>query len=438
MEVVKLKIQEGDSKSIEDKENPVPDAVLKPEIVEGKITAVELVPVEVIKLTEIEPGSTFEPSIVIAKSLNISKMEHSLDDQGMLHLTDTDMAHRDPDLFFVRLPIAAPELAPVKVKVSTTRKGGGTLDGADEITLTYNDEKGVFVSKSMLLVSDKVDDNYAENGVGTNDAPEDRTHWAEVGGTLALTNINVDGTDHSIDVKIPIEQKKTLTVHAVVFTDSGITGGEVKSILETQVRERFSQTGVRVEVGNITDVAPPSIPGRLANSEMAIYHSPLNSNGLSDEGFWMIEAGRGVLTATSSEIYVFFCKRVKQYQMGTPIDYYGYAWSSMKVGSYPSIYALRPDSANNVRTVNPAHYANNCFINVGRALGRPFTVSHEIGHLLTNAGHFDDYPPGNSATSAKKEQNLMRAGTSETNTITASKRFQQFQQEAIHGHPATK
>ena len=47
VEVVKLKIKKGDSTSVKDKENPVPDAVLKPEIVEGKVTGVELVPVEV-------------------------------------------------------------------------------------------------------------------------------------------------------------------------------------------------------------------------------------------------------------------------------------------------------------------------------------------------------------------------------------------------------
>jgi len=46
VEVVTLKIQEGDSMSVEDGENPVDDAVLKPEIKDGRITSESLLPVD--------------------------------------------------------------------------------------------------------------------------------------------------------------------------------------------------------------------------------------------------------------------------------------------------------------------------------------------------------------------------------------------------------
>jgi hypothetical protein len=72
-------------------------------------------------------------------------------------------------------------------------------------------------------------------------------------------------------------------------------------------------------------------------------------------------------------------------------------------------------------------YANNVFIN--QSLKSIFTLPHEIGHTLTNLNH---YGTNYSKSATDVPINLIRGGgTSEKNTISASKRLVKSQESAI-------
>lgn len=61
---------------------------------------------------------------------------------------------------------------------------------------------------------------------------------------------------------------------------------------------------------------------------------------------------------------------------------------------------------------------------------KPFTLAHEIGHVLTNDYHYGtDYHTESS--SFEVALNLMRSGTSSQNSLTASKRLTQEQEFII-------
>jgi len=55
-----------------------------------------------------------------------------------------------------------------------------------------------------------------------------------------------------------------------------------------------------------------------------------------------------------------------------------------------------------------------------------FTLPHEVGHALTNMGHYGtDYQ--NNSPIHVINQNLMRRGTSQGNSLTGSKRWKKIQ-----------
>jgi hypothetical protein len=67
---------------------------------------------------------------------------------------------------------------------------------------------------------------------------------------------------------------------------------------------------------------------------------------------------------------------------------------------------------------------------VGWVVKDPLTIPHEIGHLLTNwRGHYEDNFPNDGAE--RKVPNMMHDGTSETDTVEATKRLWLNQQDDI-------
>lgn len=174
-----------------------------------------------------------------------------------------------------------------------------------------------------------------------------------------------------------------------MFSDSGIDEAEVRELIEGTVRERFAQVGIRVDVGTIRNSAPPNIgrPGD-PSSVIGIYESPEHGEKLSDEGFWVVAQGRTIPERQTPEIFVFFCKEVHEHRDRVlEENIFGYAWPEYRMPNQS--YFLR-----NFIEVNMAEFRNNCFINVSTIRTRPFTLAHEIGHILTNGGHFNEFPPG--------------------------------------------
>jgi len=81
----------------------------------------------------------------------------------------------------------------------------------------------------------------------------------------------------------------------------------------------------------------------------------------------------------------------------------------------------RKGEAFSAANVSASRYMDSVVISADKRT--PFTIAHEIGHVLTNAGHYED-PPAYA--------NLMRAGgTSTADSETASKRLTPDQQTAI-------
>lgn len=106
-------------------------------------------------------------------------------------------------------------------------------------------------------------------------------------------------------------------------------------------------------------------------------------------------------------------------------------------------HSIAPDSYTN------APYQNNIFVSSSKVvtgadgtaqhvpLRKPFTLAHEIGHILTNKGHYvlptekgvnADYMVKPAVFSFLRDHNLMRFGTSDKWGFGESKRLHQVQE----------
>ena len=345
VEVVNLKVQEGDSKSIEDKENPVPDAVLKPEIVEGKITGVSLFPVEIV-----------DNDYKALEKMRFARMEESLTADGNLE------PMHDDDRFYVQ--VSGPEsLGEIKIKLGTVENPEEEKynDNPTEISLTYKD--GVWRTKALVLVSDSIDDSHD----GSDDDIDDQTHLGQAGGKVQISSINIEGKESIADLKVPIRKRDELSLNVIAFEGAGLTKAAVEKHIDQFVRERFAQTGLRI-THSVTEKPWNSSFG----SHATFYLRDQNSDNefLITSGAENLMNAHGTDTLTDVTVFVTGTLLVKN-EDGTPNSIGG-------VGLHKSI----------AWPYLKGKYRNNIFLNGGTPA--TWTLSHEVGHLYTDKVHYGE------------------------------------------------
>ncbi len=351
------------------------------------------------------------------KELRVTDMEKSLTEQGDFILDSGVKAGVDGDLdrFYIRIPGLFGNHS-ASLQLSTVDNADSSYnDDATEITLYSQGEAG-YESKSQALVSGAVDAEIAtlENVVPGTPEPvskHKRTHNIQLGGNVRLANLLIDGASAALDSKIPVPIKETVKLNFVVVSDSNAP--DITSELKI-TNEIFASTGIRIEAAAATVQKPPlktaqddDDPESILDEQDPITYQRYVSNYGS--------------TIEHKDIHVFYVKSCSGRQGFSTPEF---------------LFASEANSPN----PNLDH-ANNLFI---ANLHSPFTLAHELFHVLSNANHYGDAnTAGNTHNYSENAgipegmHNLMSSVTrssSETDRIGAKKRLYEEQRIMALSH----
>lgn len=242
----------------------------------------------------------------------------------------------------------------------------------------------------------------------------------QLGGNFVIESIKIGaGAWQDMEMKMQAPFERVVHINIVKLPDCTTTAEQINDDIRL-AKERYAQAGVKLKVDRNTS---PPFPPNITNSDIQTrvlsgpFKTPVGENAKK------IISAFG--TPSIDDIHVFYCRSINDPSVGPEIG-----------RAYPEIIF---EGQENSLFKN---YANNLFVT---AAHRPFTLAHEIGHLLTNRGHF--VPPETELDEEGilyqnqnfvVEHNLMKLTSSETNEIVSSKRLYQDQENWIHTHRAAK
>jgi hypothetical protein len=182
-----------------------------------------------------------------AAELRVAKLEHSLNATGTLNIDD------DPDRFYVRIR-KGEAMRRVSVKLATVGNPDATYND-DPTGIDLTEAGDWFVSPSLMLMSDDVDDDFSGNGSGKDDERNDRTHKIQLGGKVSVDSFNINGTERPAGLTTPVPVKKKLSGRIIFFGDTN-TNDNLQKMLEYRkiANERYAQAGIRLDLP-ITTIA---------------------------------------------------------------------------------------------------------------------------------------------------------------------------------------
>jgi hypothetical protein len=309
---------------------------------------------------------------------------------------------KDSDRFFVRIPGGA-SMGNISIKVSSSDNTNSTYnDNATQIDLhAYGNDA---ISKSMLLVSDDVDDDYAVDSVA-DDEIGDRTHMIQLGRNFKIESIKIGANAwQSINVKIAVPVMKTVKVKFVNCQKAAIspcwTQSEI-TIAKKFMEERYAQTGIKLE---FSEIAGPwiSVSGWLAEGQFptevinGILSIPQKTKDIVDQGPFI----------QPTEVAVYLVTRLD----GSGIySYHGVSIPPTYLGGLEKIV-----------------YGNKILVgSAGSGYSNNFTSSHELLHILLDAVH------GVYQTEFDDPTMLWHTPGTNNNSIIATKRISQKQDMKI-------
>ena len=169
----------------------------------------------------------------------------------------------------------------------------------------------------------------------------------------------------------------------------------------------------------------PLSPGTVRATEVVTTDPSKPTTTLGEEPMQIIDKYNQIRPAVSdAEILVVYCHHVDYVNSSSPRsqDLSGLAtFTNWMTGNYPG--AANPVPPQGVG------YRNKIFLS--GSYQKVFTLPHELGHLLTNQGHYgEDYET--SKPTHIKQHNLMRYGTNGVSQhVTDSKRLYGLQDSLI-------
>jgi hypothetical protein len=307
----------------------------------------------------------------------------------------------DPDRFLVQVNDPSKKGAGiVSIQLSTDSDGEAYDDDATEIELAEDPpDSGIFISTNLLLVSDDVDDDYSNPNVVADDTQNDRTHKVSLGGKVKV--------QYASTAAVVCEKETSVTVAGIVhiipiiFRDKAQVSGGVPVIASSQVedflaiaKERYAQVGVSISWATPTIHDPPT--GVDLTDGLTARTSTL-SRVLASEAKAAIN-GCGTL-GDLTDIHLFYVDEVK-------------IGSGLVGGSAIADYWYDETEED---------YIYNIFMSDSTSSPwAPYAVAHELGHLLTDAGHASD------------SWRLMHSSLSLTGE-TGSRRFVSSEETSIQG-----
>ncbi|WP_269537055.1 chitobiase/beta-hexosaminidase C-terminal domain-containing protein [Cerasicoccus fimbriatus] len=367
----------------------------------------------VVEIVKSESGAVGIGDLVVTDKLKVAKLEDSLNQQGVLN------PNLDPDRFYVRVP-GLKTATSVSVFVETENQQGFEAynDDPTEIELVQSPDQEFWLSPSMVLVSDIIDDGYYATGMPTDETKGDRTHLIALGGDVIISKVIVDDLEAETEVKADVDAKHSITVNVVGLTSQL----NMTNLLEDlQVaKERYAQVGISVNF-NVTTADITTAPGVDASNGIdilegiAIVGANLDKKNILSNEFLALVDAFGT-PEDNTDIHVFVVDQLNDLFEGTNPK--GFA-------SVLRFAADIPADEYGGTEVRQLGYAGNVIVSNGSKTF--FTIAHEIGHILTNHTHYgNDYAQGEFA-----DHNLMKNGTAIANQFTATKRLYELQQTMI-------
>ena len=282
----------------------------------------------------------------------------------------------DPNRFRIRIPKLGP--AKPEVKIRTEALFPAYFDPPSPVELIEDPKDSNFwITKSQILVSDEKDDIYQKNGAGVDESLTDRTHLVVLFGK-AVAEIAFPGIANPLELEIQIPERKNrleMKLRIVVVRDgegnAPISEDDTWDYMMYAI-ERFAQANVVILPENVERVTVDQPEGVDFDDGLDIgpkaYVTELAKYPMTDELISLFDA-----YGTPGDISDYTLFIVNKFQPWALDGDQPFA-----KGIAMAQFAIR-DSLQD--------YANNCVISVeGR--GGLNTAGHELGHLITNGGHF--------------------------------------------------
>lgn len=257
----------------------------------------------------------------------------------------------------------------VSVRLSTDSAGTDYDDDATRIELPEDPaNSGIFISKSMLMVSDDVDDDFTNPNVVADDTKNDRTHKVALGGKV---KVRYPGTGASLcEKEASVLSTVTHDLDVVIMRNKAKADGgtpladeDAVKIQMAVIAERYAQLGYKV-TWTISTEDPPPLVVNLENGELSMGASP------GDEGSALLGDECRNLIDAFPDGEIFYVGDIVWDDMSRQ-----HAWA---VADY--WYA---DSENN--------YVGRAFVGTDASVVE-LVAAHELGHLIGNTGYFDSVP----------------------------------------------
>ena len=274
----------------------------------------------------------------------------------------------DPDRFRLRILNFPTGETDVPVFLSTDHIDSSTWDdGETEITCTQ-DPSGTYTSKTMILVSNDIDDDEIHTNTtgqisgSTDDNMDDRTHIARLD-SIVKARFSLDGVEMLASAIVP--KPKHVNIIVKILKDAGgtpvVDDIRMKELLNI-AREVYSQVGIEVEWNSEWDWAVGANPVDLTNGLVVID---------SARPSWLTEEAQGIIDTlgtpnSTNDIHIFMVP----YPLRTVLN-----------GDPARATALYLNSPIPIQQ----DYYYNAFVvdsSQGQNMNSPWTLAHELGHIL--------------------------------------------------------
>ncbi len=278
----------------------------------------------------------------------------------------------DPDRFYIRV-IGGAGIEGLQFKVSATDNPDARYDD-DATTISVDTYGSDAITKSMLMVSDKEDDEHKVDNI-PDDAVGDRTHKVQLGGNFDIKALRMDGMAWKvIHYKTPVPAVGMVDVNVVILRNRAQANGGTEVISEAAVNdlwkianERYAQCGIKLNV-HFLGVQDPPVGVDLTDGLTVISNS--GETVLAKEAKKLISAlGTSNTTADIHVFYVNIVNVAGQSRAGNTVANYFYGGQT-------------------------EGYLNNIFLS--QSANNPhagYIAAHELGHILTDRDHGDEFGP---------------------------------------------
>jgi hypothetical protein len=243
----------------------------------------------------------------------------------------------------------------------------GYRDPQTPIPLEYDAPRKLHISKSMILVSDRRDDEHSQNPEGTeNDMPADeafgdRSHIAMPGGLVRVAKVKIGDKVSTVNLDTPVKFRKSVTVkvwrvkkksYNLPYVSEAVVDEHIKVL-----KERYAQIGLEI---NVVGPLVKEIPNDV-NLDDGYQTQKEGQPGTTEEEDKFLAAAA---TESADDIEVFYVPLIHN------ID--------------------NPDSRSAGYSYTPAGFPMSEKIHNNVVVSRDATryvLAHELGHLLLDIDH---------------------------------------------------